>query len=295
MKTTLTRLVATVAIYAVASALLPGTLMAQNKASQLQQIIDKLVTSYNEKNAVAYRENFSEKLKEKLTLKNIENILDVGVDEQDSIMSHSTDISPDGRRALVFVETENTKLDFHIRINDNNKIERLIWYSHKSDPSENNMTVHEKRLIQERYQPYVDQFIQAVRDTNAELIMSLLTQDDDDDWTADDYRSFLTQMYDRRGGFKKVGDLEISSPTGVLLPIYYETAVMGYYLQFDESNKISELKISNYAPSESVGKSYVDLGSDTLRTRDLLNFDQLREAFKKDSGKVRLITLLSPT
>lgn len=295
MKTTFTRLIVAAAICAVGAFLLPGTLMSQDESSHLQQLIDKLVSSYNKKDAVAYRENFSEKLKEKLTLKNIENILDVGVDEQDSIMSHSTDISPDGRRALVFVETENTKLDFHIRINDNNKIERLIWYSHKSDPSENNMTVHEKRLIQERYQPYVDQFIQAVRDTNAELIMSLLTQDDDDDWTADDYRSFLTQMYDRRGGFKKVGDLEISSPTGVLLPIYYETAVMGYYLQFDESNKISELKISNYAPSESVGKSYVDLGSDTLRTRDLLNFDQLREAFKKDIGKVRLITLLSPT
>ena len=295
MKTTFTRLIVAAAICAVGAFLLPGTLMSQDESSHLQQLIDKLVSSYNNKDAVAYREHFSEKLKEKLTLKNIENILDVGVDEQDSIMSHSTDISPDGRRALVFVETENTKLDFHIRINDNNKIERLIWYSHKSDPSENNMTVHEKRLIQERYQPYVDQFIQAVRDTNAELIMSLLTQDDDDDWTADDYRSFLTQMYDRRGGFKKVGDLEISSPTGVLLPIYYETAVMGYYLQFDESNKISELKISNYAPSESVGKSYVDLGSDTLRTRDLLNFDQLREAFKKDIGKVRLITLLSPT
>lgn len=295
MKTTFTRLIVAAAICAVGAFLLPGTLMSQDESSHLQQLIDKLVSSYNKKDAVAYRENFSEKLKEKLTLKNIENILDVGVDEQDSIMSHSTDISPDGRRALVFVETESGKFDLHIRINDNNKIERLIWYSHKSDPSENNMTVHEKRLIQERYQPYVDQFIQAVRDTNAELIMSLLTQDDDDDWTADDYRSFLTQMYDRRGGFKKVGDLEISSPTGVLLPIYYETAVMGYYLQFDESNKISELKISNYAPSESVGKSYVDLGSDTLRTRDLLNFDQLREAFKKDIGKVRLITLLSPT
>ena len=295
MKTTFTRLIVAAAICAVGAFLLPGTLMSQDESSHLQQLIDKLVSSYNKKDAVAYRENFSEKLKEKLTLKNIENILDVGVDEQDSIMSHSTDISPDGRRALVFFETESGKFDLHIRINDNNKIERLIWYSHKSDPSENNMTVHEKRLIQERYQPYVDQFIQAVRDTNAELIMSLLTQDDDDDWTADDYRSFLTQMYDRRGGFKKVGDLEISSPTGVLLPIYYETAVMGYYLQFDESNKISELKISNYAPSESVGKSYVDLGSDTLRTRDLLNFDQLREAFKKDIGKVRLITLLSPT
>ena len=297
MKTTFTRLIVAAAICAVGAFLLPGTLMSQDESSHLQQLIDKLVSSYNNKDAVAYREHFSEKLKEKLTLKNIENILDVGVDEQDSIMSHSTDISPDGRRALVFVETESGKFDLHIRINNDNKIERLTWYPHKSDPSGNKLTGHEKQEIQERYQPYVDQFAQAFRDTNAEQILSLMTQDDDDeeDWTVEDYQSFITQMHGKWGDLVEIGELEINDPTNVLLPIYFEHQVMGFYLRFDESNKISELKISNYAPSESVGKSYVDFGPDTLRTRDLLNFDQLREAFKKDSGKVRLITLLSPT
>ena len=295
MITKFKRFIAAVAICAVSSFLVPGTLMSQDKASQLQQLIDKLVSSYNKKDAAKYREDFSEKLKEKLTLKEIENILDVGVDEQDPIISHSADISPDGKRALVFVETENAKLDLHVRINDDNEIERLTWYSHKSDPSGNELTGHEKHAIQERYQPYVDQFAQAFRDTNAELILSLMIKDEDDDKTVEDYRSFITQMHGRWGELIEIGELEVNGHTNVLLPIYFESVAMGFYLKFDESNKISELKITNYAPPESIGKTYADLGTDTLRTRDLFNFDQLREAFEKDSGKVRLITLLSPT
>ncbi len=295
IKTTFTRLFTAVVLCAGASALLPGALMAQNNNHKLGQIIDRLLMSYNKKDAVAYRENFSEKLKEILTLKKIENILDVGVDEQDPIISHSADISPDGKRALVFVETENTKLDLHIRINSDNEIERLTWYSHKSGPSENKMTISEKNAIQEKYQPYVDQFAEAFRDTNAELILSLMVKDDEDDKTVEDYHSFITQMHGRWGELVEIGELEVNDRANVLLPIYFENQTMGFYLKFNEANKISELKISNYAKSESVGKSYADLGADTLRTRDLLNFDQLREAFEKDIGKVRLITLLSPT
>ena len=295
IKTTLIRLMAAVALCAVASTLFPGALLAQDKTSQLQQIIDRLVTSYNKKDAVAYRENFSEKLQEKLTLKKIENILDVGVDTQDPIVSHSVDISPDGRRALVFVETENEKLNLHIRINSDNKIERLSWYSHKADPSKIGVSSVETQQIRERYQPYVDQFAQAFKDTNAELILSLMVKDDDDEKTVEDYHDFITQMHGRWGKLTRFGELEVNDGANVLLPIHFENISMGFYMKFDESNKISELKITNYAPVESIGKTYADLGSDTLRTRDLLNFDQLQEAFIKDSGKVRLITLLSPT
>ncbi len=297
IKTTITRLAAAVALCAVMFAMFPGASTAQNEASSLQLIIDKLVTSYNKKDAVAYRENFSEKLKGKFTLEKIENILDVGVDEQDSIISHSADISPDGSRALVFVETESEKLDLHIRINSDNKIERLSWYSHKADPSGLDLSDHEKRKIKERYQPYADQFAEAFRDTNAELILSLMKKDDDDDddKTVEDYHSFIAQMHGRWGELIETGKLEVNDPSSVLLPIYFEGQAMGFYMKFDETNKISQLKISNYAPPESVGKTYADLGADTLRTRDLLDFGQLQEAFEKDSGKVRLITLLSPT
>ena len=295
IKTTITRLAAAVALCAVIFAMFPGASIAQDEVSSLQLIIDKLVTSYNKKDAVAYRENFSEKLKGKFTLEKIENILDVGVDEQDSIISHSADISPDGSRALVFVETESEKLDLHIRINSDNKIERLSWYSHKADPSGLDLSDHEKRKIKERYQPYADQFAEAFRDTNAELILSLMKKDDDDDKTVEDYHSFIAQMHGRWGELIETGKLEVNDPSSVLLPIYFEGQAMGFYMKFDETNKISQLKISNYAPPESVGKTYADLGSDTLRTRDLLDFWQLQEAFKKDTGKVRLIMLLSPT
>ncbi len=293
IKTKITRLVAAVALCAVIFAMFPGASIAQDEASSLQQLIDKLVTSYNKKDAVAYRENFSKKLKEKVTLEKIENILDVGVDEQDLIISHSTDISSDGRRALVFVETESEKLDLHIRINSDNKIERLNWYPHKADPSGVVMSAPERLEIQKRYQPYADKFVQAIRDTNVQAMLSLMVKDEDDDWSLADYQSFLVQMNSR--GIQRVGELEVLSSNEVLIPVYFEDADMGFYLSFDKNNLISSMRISNYAQSESAGKSYADLGSDTLRTRDLLNFDQLREAFKKDSGKVRLITLLSPT
>lgn len=293
IKTTITRLVAAVALCAVMFAIFPAASIAQGEASSLQQIIDKLVTSYNKKDAIGYRGNFSEKLKEKLTLKNIENILDVGVAEQDPIISHSTDISPDGRRALVFVETESEKLDLHIRINSDNKIERLSWYSHKADPSGLDLSDHEKRKIKERYQPYADEFVQAIRDKNAQAMLSLMVKDEDDDWSLEDYQSFLVQMNSR--GIQRVGELEVISNNEVLIPVYFKDTDRDFYLSFDKNNLISLMRISNYAQSESEGKSYADLGSDTLRTRDLLSFNQLREAFKKDSGKVRLITLLSPT
>ena len=157
------------------------------------------------------------------------------------------------------------------------------------------MSDHEKRKIKERYQPYADQFAEAFRDTNAELILSLMKKDDDDDKTVEDYHSFIAQMHGRWGELIETGKLEVNDPSSVLLPIYFEGQAMGFYMKFDETNKISQLKISNYAPPESVGKTYADLGADTLRTRDLLNFDQLQKAFEKDSGKVRFITLLSPT
>ncbi|MCH9024912.1 MAG: hypothetical protein IH931_06220 [candidate division Zixibacteria bacterium] len=157
------------------------------------------------------------------------------------------------------------------------------------------MTDKEMDQIRERYQPYADQFAQAFKDTNAELILSLMVKDDDDDKTVEDYHSFIAQMHGRWGELIETGKLEVNDVSSVLLPIYFEGQAMGFYMKFDETNKISQLKISNYAPPESVGKTYADLGADTLRTRDLLNFEQLQKAFEKDSGKVRLITLLSPT
>ena len=79
------------------------------------------------------------------------------------------------------------------------------------------------------------------------------------------------------------------------IPIFSESMDMGFYLSFDNSNKISGLRISNYAPNESRGLSYASLGNDTLKTEDLRNFDQLQGDFAADSGKVRFIVLLSPT
>ena len=108
-----------------------------------------------------------------------------------------------------------------------------------------------------------------------------------------DYRSFLIRLNSR--GVSKVGEIEVLGKTRILLPIYFGDVDRGFYMDFDKENKISGLKISNYAPSESNGLSYASLGSDTLKTAVLNSFDQLRDDFASDSGKTRFVVLLSPT
>lgn len=266
---------------------------AAGDAAGLPQIIDQLVLACNNQDAAAYRKTFSEKLKSEFSLERVKDILSTNMNGNGPIISHKTELSPDGKRALLFLEMENSAFDVHIRLNDDNLIERLTWFPHKTGPSETSLSGHERHLIQEKYQPYVDKFMQAIRDTNAETMLSLMAKDEDDNWSFDDHRSFLIQMNDR--GIRNVGEIEVLAHNEVLVPVYFETGDMGFYLGFDKANKISTMRISNYAPSESHGVSYTSLGPDTLRTLDLQNFDQLRDTFAADSGKVRFIALLSPT
>jgi DNA-binding transcriptional regulator YhcF (GntR family) len=270
-----------------------GSANAQTKPVGLLQMVDELVLAYNNQDAAGYREAFSEKLREAYALETTQKILNSNMKSQGSIVSHNTQLSPDGKRALVFLEMEQGSFDVHLRINEDNQLERLTWFPHKSDPSVNELSGHEQQLVQEKYQPYVDKFVQAIRDASAKTMLSLMAKDEDDDWTLEDCQSFLVQMNSR--GLQRVGDLEVLAPSEVLIPIYFESVDMGFYLGFDKENKISGLRISNYAPSDTKGLLYSTLGADTLRTSDLRSFDRLRDAFASDSGKVRFIALLSPT
>ena len=70
---------------------------------------------------------------------------------------------------------------------------------------------------------------------------------------------------------------------------------MEFGLALSRENKIEGIRVSNYAPYESEGKTLADLGSDTLRTTSIYDITGLRDDFVADSGKTRFITLLSPT
>jgi hypothetical protein len=273
--------------------ILVASAIAQSVGSDLSQKVSRLVSAYNEQDAAAYMDKFAPKLKDEFSLEEMQDILTSNMKSHGRIISHNTELSPDGKRALAFLEMEQGTFDVHLRLNEERQIARLTWFPHKSDPTVNVLSGHEQHLVQEKYQPLVDKFVQAIKDTSAEAVLSLMAEDEDDDWTLLDYRSFLVQMNSR--GLQRVGDLEVLASNEVLVPIYFESVDMGFYLSFDKENKISGLRISNYAPSDTRGLSYTTLGADTIRTVDLNSFDQLRDSFNADSGKVRFIALLSPT
>jgi len=267
---------------------------SKKNESGLAMTVKDLVKAYNEQKAESYREHFSAALKEKFSLDDLIEVMNSNMEKYGPIENFELNISPDGSRGLVFLQMEKGKFDVHIRVNDSSKIERLTWLLHKIDPSENPLTPYITAEYRKLYQPIADELLKGIRDTNVELVMSLFSEEGLTTWAEDDIRNFLGQI-NTRGVITKVGELEILAPSQVLLPIYFESDALGFYLNFDDSNKIADVACSNYAVSESAGKSLADLGEDTLRTTDLLNFSQLEEAFKRDSGKVRLIALLSPT
>ncbi len=266
---------------------------AQQNSDKLSKVIDQLISAFNNQKADSYRKNFSEKMQNKFSIEDIDEFLKTRMKNQGEILSHKINMSPDRKRALVFLEMKNAKFDVHFRINEKNEIERLIWFPHKPDPTTLNFSGHEIHEIQNKYQPIVDKFVRAIRDTNAEAILSLIVKDEDDDWTLEDYKSFLIRL--NKKGIQRVGEVEVLGQSEILFPIYFGDADRGFYLDFNKANKISNLKITNYATSESKRLSYASLGNDTLLTSDLKNYDQLRDDFASDSGKVRFIALLSPT
>ena len=105
----------------------------------------------------------------------------------------------------------------------------------------------------------------------------------------------IEQLGDRRGVIEDYGPIELTASGGVFFPIIFENSPMEFHLDFDPDNKITGVRITNYAPRESVGKSVADLGEDTLRTHDLNDYNELAERFAADSGHTRFVTILSPT
>ena len=85
-----------------------------------------------------------------------------------------------------------------------------------------------------------------------------MKKDDDDDKTVEDYHSFIAQMHGRWGELIEHGKLEVNDPSSVLLPIYFEGHAMGFYMKFDEPNKLPYLLIINNAPPDSVANTLAD-------------------------------------
>ncbi len=280
-------------VFALAGTLLPASGAGQDESS-LARTVKDIVQAYNEQKAESYMKHFSEALKQKFSLEVLSGILSSNMEKYGPIENYELNISPDGRRGLIFLQMENGKFDLHLRVNDSSNLERLTWLPHKADQSEAALSVEEADRIKSEFQSIADSFVVAIADTNAELLMSLMADKENNDMKMEDFKALLNQLHER-GQFSKAGELEVTGPNEVLLPIYFDSMAMAFYLEFGTNKKIAQLRISNYAAPESIGKTLAELGDDTLRTTDLLHFSRLEETFKRDSGKVRLIALLSPT
>ena len=269
---------------------------AQPSPARMQKVIANLIESYNNTDSIGYTSYFSVEMMAENTFGEIGKELTSSLKRFGPIESHTAMIDAEGRRALVTVKMTSASFDVHLMLNDIGELERDEWLDHKPDPmTSTGPSAEDEEAAKKRFQPVVAKFIKAVKEQDAELVMTLFAADDEDDWTVEDYRDFLKEMQERRGSIESVGALEVVSANEVLLPIHYERMAMGVYFVFDKNAMVTGLKMTNYAPSESVGVTMADLGEDTLRTTDLTEFLTLQEQFNADSGKTRFIALLSPT
>lgn len=95
---------------------------------------------------------------------------------------------------------------------------------------------------------------------------------------------------------------------GIDLPVFVEDnqALIRFHLErmsyeltlkVDAEGRLEEYrKLTNYVPPEALSsRSWEELGADTLRAFNMTELAGLRDAFRRDSGYVRLVSLLSPT
>lgn len=263
---------------------------------RMQSVIDNLVKSFNATDSVGYISDYSWDMAAENSLSEVGASIRGAIESDGKIENHSARISEDGRRALLVLKTESRSYDVHLRLNKQGMLDRETWMPHKTDPSEraalSDKVESDLRL---RYTPVLESWVEAIRADDADLFFSLFTPAvSEDDMTLEDATDILGRMRGR-GEIDRVGDIEITEPGEALLPLFFERMDLAVYFNFSNDDLIDMMRMTNYAPVESEGKSLADIGADTARTSDLLDFSKFQEMFNSDSGKTRLIALLSPT
>lgn len=80
------------------------------------------------------------------------------------------------------------------------------------------------------------------------------------------------------------------------IELYFENKNLEMTLGFDTAGLIAFLDLTNLAPDSLIPQvTWADLGGDTLRIERTDSFGDFRDDFMRDSGRVRVVTLLSPT
>jgi len=98
------------------------------------------------------------------------------------------------------------------------------------------------------------------------------------------------------GDLKSIENLKFTSANEALAQMSIGEKELELYFEFDENGKINDLELVEQSDEDLEPKvTWEELGEDTLIVYQLSNLKQLKNVFQKDKGKVRLVSLLSPT
>lgn len=263
---------------------------------RMQSVIENLVESFNATDSVGYIRDYGWDMAAENSLSEVGASIRGAINSFGKILSHSARISDDGQRALLVIKTGSGYHDIHLKLNARGMLDREVWMLHKTDPSDRvALSDKEESDLKSRYTPVLESWVEAIRADDADRFFSLFTPAvAEDDMSLEDAKDILSR-FRRRGEIERVGEIEITEPGQALLPLFFERMDLAVYFNFSRDGLIDMMRMTNYAPVESDGKTLADIGSDTVRTSDLLDFSKFQQMFNSDSGKTRLIALLSPT
>lgn len=107
---------------------------------------------------------------------------------------------------------------------------------------------------------------------------------------------FLSSVSQNWGAVTAVDSPTFVSDHEASIVIRLERNAYEIVLEINQDGEWGDIKLSNYVAEKDRTKlDWADLGDDTLRVTDLPELSLLVNAFNADSGKVRLVSILSPT
>ncbi len=278
--------------------LAPPPLSARDQTTRMNQVIDNLLESYANLDSVSYRKHFSSKMLFDEPLSKVGSDLREASNSLGKMASAQREINSAGNRALVTMHFENNIFDMHLRLDKNGKLTRVNLLPHKDTWSGvSTMTAKEIGIERKKYETKVNEFAKAFMEKDATKLIPLFpsTENDPDAPTLEDHEQMVNRFGDR-GDFKRVGEIGYLGHGDVSIPLMTsDDEGFEFVVTFNPLGKIIGLRLTNWAPVESQGKTLADIGTDTLKTSDLIDISALGDAFRADSGKVRFVTLLSPT
>jgi len=125
-----------------------------------------------------------------------------------------------------------------------------------------------------------------------------VTSDKADDYKEDMewFAGFVKERSERYGELQSIDAPVYSGPGDAAIVVRFEKNAYVFNLAIDSKGEIVQINMANYAPEETLSKlTWEELEDDTLRATVLTDLTVLKEAFSKDNGKVRLVSILSPT